>query len=122
MLADIEWRPKVLVKRVLLAANAAPVADYAVAVTADELIFSGQMLSSKQPVVISLKGTRLDGDPPAPRRPRPLIPGARGGRGPPSRRAAAEPFAGKTKVAVNCEDMVLCPTILKAVKLSVTAK
>ena len=31
-------------------------------------------------------------------------------------------MAGKTKVSVHCEDMVLAPTILKAVKLSVTAK
>ena len=56
MLADIEWRPKVLVKRVLLAANAAPLADYSVVASADELIFSAQMLHSKQPVIISLKG------------------------------------------------------------------
>jgi hypothetical protein len=60
-LAELEWRPKALLKRVLLAAHVAPLADYSAATTApapDELFFSGQMMHSKLPILIILKGTR----------------------------------------------------------------
>jgi len=119
MVADVEWRPKTLVKRVLLAANVAPLADYSSGAAVDEMLFSGRLLHSQQPVLISLKGACR---PPARRRAclaealtplaTPLLPAA----------PTAEPLAGKTRIAVNCEDTLLCPTILKAVRLSVTAK
>ena len=58
MLPDVEWRLKTLLKRVLLAANVAPIGDYGGAVsTAEELYFSGQMMHSKLPVLIAIKGT-----------------------------------------------------------------
>jgi len=115
MVAEVEWRPKTLVKRVLLAANVAPLADYSSGATVDEMLFSGRLLHSQQPVLISLKGSW-----------RP--PGVRPGRCTHAAGLTAfippttEPLAGKTRIAVNCEDTLLCPTILKAVRLSVTAK